>query len=700
MTPVVLGGFLSRARTWHRRAMAYDGSPAATSRAGLIFVCSYLMANAVAWVVCRALPISLAELDEANSIGIRSIAVLAGYPKSHEFTVYLVWEICVITLTIGFWWGWSVWCGRSITPGVQGDPWSSKPSMRDPKPQRRWFLDWILIPILVAYAQFDIGRFVTHLWTWDFRWLFFSEEGMILAVADRLLHGGVLYRDEFALYGPLMFYPVSWLMRIFDSVLTLRVYAFVLDSLGLLLLYHALLVFFRRRGWAALGLGFYLLNYSLPLAALAEGTTLRPSIHQSVLRYSIGLAWLLFYLRDPEGPRRRDLVLTGVALGVALTFSHEIGVVSSVSFVILVLSSGLWGIQMGGTRRQLLYAALGFASVAVPWMIVFASQGALQTAITNLFIYPRYIGLGYAGLPFPSLGDLWMAFMSSFRNPSADALSTLKGYWIPWMTSLGAIALGVRLLQGRLDRDDRILWALLLLAGMLFKMALGRSDIVHYQASLVPAVMIALMLARRFATCVRRKRIPVYSWSFSCCIAVSLLSVMVLQPPRAVFSAFVYGNLFPFDHKFNVAWWNEDEWRPLAGIPRARGVLVSKGTASEFEDVVHYIVSHTSPSDSIVAFPNEAAYYYYADRPNATRFSIAYLAVTSKDREQMIAEMEENRPPYVIYSRVGRPDNISELTQVPELVEYLDRAYVLVERIGDTSILKRREFLILDRQGQ
>ncbi len=669
--------------------MEYAASRGAMSNAGLVLLLSHLLSIAVAWLVCRALPVSLAQMEEASGLGIHSLTILAGYPKSHEFTVYIVWEICVIALTIAVWWGWSVWCGRSMSAEAQSETVRMKPPMWSPEPQRKRLMDWVLISIVIAYAQFGSDRFVTGFWWKDVYWPFLSEEGTILATADRLLHGGVLYRDEFAVYGPLMLYPVSWLMRIVDSVVTLRIYAFILDCLGLLLLYHALLVFFRHRGWAVLGLGFFLLNFSL--ADFAVGTLFRVSIHESVFRFTVGLAWLLFFLRDPKGPGRRDLVLTGASLGVALTFSHEIGIVSCVSFLILVSTSRLWGIPTREIRRQLVYAALGLGGAVIPWIAFFASHGALRAAITDLFLYPKYIGLGYGALPFPSLDDLWIALTRVFRNPPLDALSTLTGYWIPWIIAVGATSLGIRLLQMRLDRDDRIVWGMVLLAGMLFKAGLGRSDIVHFQPALVPAFVIGLMLARRFAAGVMKKRILVCSWSFWCGIAVSLLSVIALQPPRPVLASFVYGNLSPFDHKLKSRW-NEDEWSPLKDIPRARGVLVPKEMAAEFDDVVRYIVSHTRPSDSIVAFPNEAAYYYYAERPNATRFSIAYVAVTHEDRREMIDAMEKNRPPYIIYSLSAfRPDNINENIAIPELVEYIGRSYMPVRHVGHSVILMRKE---------
>jgi hypothetical protein len=204
----------------------------------------------------------------------------------------------------------------------------------------------MVVPLVVTVIAFDVKRISTA-WLGESAFLF--EEGTFLSTVDGLLRGGILYRDEVTAYAPLMLYPVKWLMEAFDvSVVMLRVYALCADILGFVILYHVLLTALRRRMWALVGCGFFLVNYSL---IGVPGVIFRPSIHESVLRFSIGLAWLPFFFND--APRRRwNLLLTGAALGVALTFSHEVGIVACLVGLVVVVSPPVWGGQFRVALRE------------------------------------------------------------------------------------------------------------------------------------------------------------------------------------------------------------------------------------------------------------------------------------------------------------------------------------------------------------
>ena len=98
----------------------------------------------------------------------------------------------------------------------------------------------------------------------------------------------------------------------------------------------------------------------------------------------------------------------------------------------------------------------------------------------------------------------------------------------------------------------------------------------------------------------------------------------------------------------------------------------------------------TKPGDYVYFFPNEAIYYFLFNRNNPTRYASAYLAVTADHRRELVADLELNRPRYVIYSlKTWRMDDIGETIQVPEVVNYLRRAYRPVVNLGDVVVLER-----------
>jgi hypothetical protein len=125
-------------------------------------------------------------------------------------------------------------------------------------------------------------------------------------------------------------------------------------------------------------------------------------------------------------------------------------------------------------------------------------------------------------------------------------------------------------------------------------------------------------------------------------------------------------------------------------LPRS-GVSFDILLARQLLPVRSFLESNTRPGDYVYFFPNEAAYYFLFDRRNPTRYAIAYFAATRSQRQEMIADLEQHRPEYVVYSLTPwRVDDIPEEQQVPELVAYLRQRYELRQDLGDTLILQRR----------
>ncbi len=684
--------------SWHASAVAFANLPESAANAGLVLAAGYGAGLAFAYAIAQFLPVSSGALEEARRNGVVSLTTLNGYAKAHEWTIYLVSECTVILTTIATWWGWCLWSGRPrpafpAAPGqgsvpAEGGRGESSPTWGG------WsggscIVEAAGVAFLIGFVVFDINRLGPY---WRDSWTFLSEEGFILASVDSLLRGKILYQDDFAIYAPLMIYPLKWLMQFFrPSVMVLRVYFLVLDCLGLLLLYYSMRLFCRDRRWAFLGLGFFLVNFSLPYMTPA---VYRPSIHESVLRFSLGLAWLLFYLRTPERPLRRDLLATGLVLGFTLAFSHEVGLVSCLAFLVLSAARAIsTRMAWGHAAREVLTVGVGSGLVLVPVLAFFWFHGSLQAMLHALYRVPADMMLGYGAFPFPTPSELWgevsRILLRSGKMVFAPEM-IVKAYWVPWMISVGAVVVAVRLLSGHFDREDWIVLALTLMAGMLFRSSMRRPGLTHFQMSLVPAVVAGLVLLRRFAHAVGSRAVPRLSATFVLVLPAALLSLLALLPAPKVSATFIRMHTSSlFSEKFRGP---DGERRPVAGIRRAEGIWLPTDFAREFEEVTRYVATHTLPDEPIIAFPNESAYYFFTDRPNASRYPMAYVATRRDARLEMVSAWQKNKPRYVIYSLgTWRVDDIPERLLVPELYEYLQASYAIQERIGDTLILRRRD---------
>lgn len=120
------------------------------------------------------------------------------------------------------------------------------------------------------------------------------------------------------------------------------------------------------------------------------------------------------------------------------------------------------------------------------------------------------------------------------------------------------------------------------------------------------------------------------------------------------------------------------------------GIFFESQAALSIIKIKEFLDVNTGRGDYVYFFPNEAAYYFLFDRTNPTRYAISYVAATREQREEIVMDLEKNRPEYLIYSKkTWRIDNISETVQVPEVVEYLNKRYKPVMDLEDVQIAKR-----------
>ncbi len=131
---------------------------------------------------------------------------------------------------------------------------------------------------------------------------------------------------------------------------------------------------------------------------------------------------------------------------------------------------------------------------------------------------------------------------------------------------------------------------------------------------------------------------------------------------------------------------NGEEVRGLARGP----VLFEPVMAYTIEKIRTFLDAHTAPGEYVYFFPNEAAYYFLFNRTNPTRYAYAYWAVTTEHRRELVADLEKNKPRYIVYSlNTWRHDGIDEDQQVPEVVSYMRQKYKEIRDMGSFLILER-----------
>jgi len=121
-------------------------------------------------------------------------------------------------------------------------------------------------------------------------------------------------------------------------------------------------------------------------------------------------------------------------------------------------------------------------------------------------------------------------------------------------------------------------------------------------------------------------------------------------------------------------------------LKRAGRILAPANQAAQIEQVVKYLQENTAPSEPIFDFANQGVYYFLANRPNPTRFPQIYYALPEPLQKEVIADLEETKPKYVIFG-------VWNSNRLPLVTAYLQSHYTEDIQLGNVAIWKRREGL-------
>jgi hypothetical protein len=120
-------------------------------------------------------------------------------------------------------------------------------------------------------------------------------------------------------------------------------------------------------------------------------------------------------------------------------------------------------------------------------------------------------------------------------------------------------------------------------------------------------------------------------------------------------------------------------------------VLVSTPLVDDLRDMITYIQQGTPAGEPFFAYPVDPGANVLADRPNPTRFDhFMPGALTRDDMQQVIADLEQARPRYILWDHAGVVYWDTDLPNRP-LSDYIWRCYQQVATF--------RLFLILERSG-
>lgn len=607
------------------------------------------------------------EIDHARQLGIVSKTILAGYPKSRDLLNYLfVLGLPVICALIP----WLVWSRRNKKP-LKNLLWESE---FQPRPLRgsRNLYPFLLVVVAGLFITFNINMFYQPSFNpYVKAWILLGEEGEMLEWAQRVLNGEVYGKDYFCLYGPMLIYPLAWFLELFgETVAVARVYAHVLNVLG----YGIAVVFLYKTARSRTSFVLYAILYLFVFNMISF---VAPK--STPLRFLLGILPLLMIYLNSYSQSRAILMIAGVFAGQSLLFSQEAGIccVATVAFIALA------DLCVESDRRQVLRNGTLFTAGIVlsvsPFFAYLVLNGAVGSFFESIYGYPRLVMLGFGALPFPSFGD----FVASPLTGGA-----FFNYWVICVYIVSLLSSVPSLLIGRMDRRTRLKLALAVFGIILFRVALARSAETNVLKVAHPAFLLCFLhidgalQTIRFGSHFKVRMgaiIQAGAW------IVSLFLLLTHSPFLRAKLTVESRELWEPSQKFRVA-------ASGSAVPEVErlGVFVDKATAASLSDIQWFLSNRTRPRDFVYVFPNEPIYYFLFDRRNPTRFAMSYFAISREQRQELVKDLEEKRPRYIVYSpNTWRVDDIAEDVQVPEVVAYIRQSYHLLIELRDVVILQR-----------
>jgi hypothetical protein len=108
--------------------------------------------------------------------------------------------------------------------------------------------------------------------------------------------------------------------------------------------------------------------------------------------------------------------------------------------------------------------------------------------------------------------------------------------------------------------------------------------------------------------------------------------------------------------------------------------------------LVDWIRAHTEPGEPVWFLPNAPAYYYLTERSNPIRFAMAAQVVTDAHRAEVLADLRERPPVYIVSDPNGiRVDRIPDALNLGEdVMEWIRSNYREHSRERGFVILERR----------
>ncbi len=470
------------------------------------------------------------------------------------------------------------------------------------------------------------------------------DQGLYAYVGDRILHGGLAYRDAFDQKPPGIHYVYAGLRALSPRDVVVPAADLAAAALGAALLW---MIGARIAGPLAGGLSSALfLLLSDPSFARYGGVRVRAQCETFIALFVTAAVTLV----TASGTGAWGAFGGGVLLGAAFALKYNAGLYAVVVLFAVAVTRTL-------RVRDVAWLAVGGLIVPLLLLAVFWRGGALDDLYQSTIRY----NLLYSSETYTSRWDM-VRYLAVFPIQHAR----VDGLWL-----LGGLGCAFLLAAGFVRRAAWIpvLWVAAACAAIAIN---GSRNLPQYFVQAAPA----LALAAAIAITVALPAFPrVLRWAIVLLLAVGVWRVGDDPFPKLARNVW---------HDTGYVFGRIDRRTHLARYGGLREV--DKYSALDNLDLGTYLAAHARPDESVLVFGFSPGAYVYANRTSASRFFWSRPVILDFNRADprwgvagLLADLERARPAFVVLQKHDWAPDVRDSAPFflgqPELAAWLHAGY-------------------------
>lgn len=522
-------------------------------------------------------------------------------------------------------------------------------------------LVWIAIPLFVFCGFYSSSATI---WSW----IDLFHRGESLGPASDYLKGKVPYRDVFVLHGLLDDgFLDATLMRWFGrdvDVSTARV--IVLDTLINPILWFLAIVIFDS------------IPLGLLVVALSVVTT---GWNQRALLEVIAVALVIAALRRD----RPWLAFAAGAVSAAALFqSLDIGIYSiaggAATFFFAALFTKRAREDVNPIVRSGLAFAGGVALGAAPFLVYLAAAGALGAFLRDSFVTIPAVIDAIWSLPFPDLVKSLGSDLTLERIADFLLGQEIRFVLNPLVLAIASACLVFSFAKRRFSAWESALLPLTVVAIVTQRSAIGRADFSHqyFAAFLLPAILAVLLVAlfNHIASL----------WRAGSHETKAFLALLVITP-LPLFATMLWVPDLVSARLDQVLRYRERIWRRASADEQSRRVAERVGLVTQEIDRI------SKPGSPMFDFSNQPAFYFFANRPNPTRFYQVPIISPPEFQREVLVALDRVKPPVILRRSPEGFDNFDGIpndVRAAAVATYIDECYAFHKKVRGVEIWTRK----------